>query len=336
MPDLRTEITEVVTALGLSGRSSLAAALAEPPGCLANVPTATLERLSLALSEGRDEQLFQQAWANGTAFLSALDGLRGRKPLSIEWRGPSRPVGYEFLPADLRVDHVYLISCKYSSRVLFNPSPAHLFDRGLGERPRPAKESWYATVAPDAYQRLYDAALTTTGLAGLPVVPNELDVAQRRRLQDALPARWSGDLLDAYLSLCEVVSAASADRWRTHLTTQRDQELMLWRLLRFASAPYFVLGSSRTGSLRFRVATPWDWRQCFDLESLAVAARPAGQPTVDWEAHVVDHVGSRTQVVRGHVEVRWSHGRFSSVEAKVYLDSAHGEVPGYFPLGGPA
>jgi hypothetical protein len=38
-------------------------------------------------------------------------------------------------------------------------------------------------------------------------------------------------------------------------------------------------------------------------------------------------------VVEGHVEIRWSHGRFASPpEAKVYLDTPHHQVPGYWPL----
>lgn len=37
--------------------------------------------------------------------------------------------------------------------------------------------------------------------------------------------------------------------------------------------------------------------------------------------------------VHGHMEIRWSHGRFGQPpEAKVYLDSAHEDVPGYHPL----
>ena len=37
--------------------------------------------------------------------------------------------------------------------------------------------------------------------------------------------------------------------------------------------------------------------------------------------------------VLGHVEVRWSHGLFCGPpEAKVYLDTPHTEVPGYFRL----
>ena len=37
--------------------------------------------------------------------------------------------------------------------------------------------------------------------------------------------------------------------------------------------------------------------------------------------------------IAGHVEVRWSHGRFGGLpEAKCYLDTRHHLVPGYFPL----
>ena len=39
------------------------------------------------------------------------------------------------------------------------------------------------------------------------------------------------------------------------------------------------------------------------------------------------------RTVDGHVELRWSHGRFSGPpEAKVYLDTTHDGVPGYHPL----
>jgi len=37
--------------------------------------------------------------------------------------------------------------------------------------------------------------------------------------------------------------------------------------------------------------------------------------------------------IDGHVEIRWSHGRFvGSPESKIYLDTPHVDVPGYNPL----
>lgn len=59
----------------------------------------------------------------------------------------------------------------------------------------------------------------------------------------------------------------------------------------------------------------------------------SGQPHVGWDATIEDRHSTTRRIVRGHVEVRWSHGRFGgNPEAKVYLDTPHGDVPGYFPL----
>ena len=110
-------------------------------------------------------------------------------------------------------------------------------------------------------------------------------------------------------------------------------EAMLWRLLRVGSAPYFVLGSSAERSLRLRIATSWDWRQHFKLAAFSLAPQRGGQPRVGWHAVVRDRTSSESVEVTGHIEVRWSHGRFGGLpEAKGYLDTPHHLVPGYFAL----
>ena len=81
-------------------------------------------------------------------------------------------------------------------------------------------------------------------------------------------------------------------------------------MLRLTGAPYFVLGSSGATSLRLRIDTPWDWRQRFKLKAFEVWGEPAGQPLVRWQAAVTDLESGTDRSVRGHVEVRWSHGRF--------------------------
>ena len=59
----------------------------------------------------------------------------------------------------------------------------------------------------------------------------------------------------------------------------------------------------------------------------------AGQPIVGWKATVRDHEAAEETCVDGHVEVRWSHGRFAQApEAKVYLDTPHTQVPGYLHI----
>jgi hypothetical protein len=54
---------------------------------------------------------------------------------------------------------------------------------------------------------------------------------------------------------------------------------------------------------------------------------------VGWRA-AVRRLSTQSELeVAGHVEVRWSHGRFRGPpEAKVYLDTRHHEIPGYYAL----
>ena len=86
----------------------------------------------------------------------------------------------------------------------------------------------------------------------------------------------------------------------------------------------------------WRARAVWDWRDNFELRDLSIEGVPAGQPKVEWVAPYRTKHGSReTRSVRGHVEIRWSHGRFAQPpEAKVYLDNPVESVPGYLALGG--
>ncbi len=337
MAALLTLITEIVTGLGMLGFRDLDRALAARPSAISNVTDADYDRLAAAWAAGTHRDAFEVSWRNGVAFARAAEGLRGRPPWWIEWKGNHRPPRYEQIPADLRVDHVYLVSCKYRSNILTNSSPANLFDLRLADR-RLQRLDWFAEVAPDSYQAFYDAcrAWITTNLVGsvdLPRRVDDLGPADRALLKARLPRRLVGRPAEAYREFARRVAEASAERWRESLSTPARREEMLWRLLRLQSAPYFVLGESASGTpLRFRVGTPWDFRTRFRLRSFTVAAAPdRDQPVVEWRGVVADGTGDAD--VRGHVEVRWSHGRFAQVpEAKVYLDTPHHGVPGYFPL----
>jgi hypothetical protein len=332
MPSIRTEVTEIVTGLGCSGHDDLDAALTAR--AVANVGDEVWARLEEAVADPALRFDVAASWANGRALLAATDGLRGRPPLLVEWKGPTRAPGDEVAPVDLRVDHVYLISCKYLSKVLANSSPTRLFDRCLatgGERVAP---DWFSEVAPAQHQELFAVVRHELGArAALP--PNVVDLTptHRAELRDYLRAGWSDDARAAYVALAGAVSAASAARWKASLRSKAQAEALLWRLLRIGSAPYFVLGAQRDRSLRLRVMTPWDWRQAFELRRFDVWADDAGQPQVRWRAEVRDRAGGPDRVVDGHVEVRWSHGRFGQPpEAKAYLDTPHHRVPGYVAL----
>ncbi len=332
MADLRTTITEVVTGLGMLGADDVDRALAARPDAVANVAPDVWDALARAWKEGRHPDVFAAAFMNGRRFLVARDALRGRVPLLIEWKGAHRAPGDEVVPADLRVDHVYLVSCKYLSRIVVNASPHHLFDRLLAGGQGRRGGDWFREVAPLEHAALYDAVRAEIKTVDLPADMAALDTTERRALGLALRDGWPQGAADRYRALVERTAVASAQRWHNAIDNAAA-EPMLWRLLRIGSAPYFVLGASPRGFLRLRIATPWDWRRHFELRAFEVEARPGGQPVVGWHAVVRDREGRRERTVRGHVEVRWSHGRLAAPpEAKVYLDTPHDEIPGYFPL----
>jgi hypothetical protein len=332
VPAERTEITEVVTGLATFGAPDLATALAAPPAAFGGVGAERWDRLRALERDGRYRAEFAAAWANGRCFLAAADGLRGRPPAVVEWKGPQRPPGTEPIPADLRIDHVYLVSCKYNSRIQLNASPWSIFDAAGG-----ATGDWYAEVAPEPLQALYEIVAFETGLApALPARVPALAPPQRRELAAALGrGAWTSPAAaEAYGALSAAVAEASARRWRAALRSERVREATLWRFLRVVAASYFVLGSDGSRMVRVRVGSPWDWRRSFRLRRFDVEPVASRQPVVGWRAEVEDRAcGGEPLTVAGHIEVRWSHGRFAGPpEAKVYLDTPHHEVPGYWPL----
>ncbi len=182
MASLRTEITEIITGLGMLPIGNIQEALQSRPTAMVGVSDHHYDRLSEAIENPANRRLFENAWANGAAFAQAREGLRGRTPLRVEWKGPHQLPGYEQIPVDLRVDYVYLVSCKYGSKVLHNVSPAHLFDRLLAVR-RGKQTDWYNEVAPGAYQRFYTLCRDYLGDADLPERVTDLNRDQRNRLK---------------------------------------------------------------------------------------------------------------------------------------------------------
>jgi hypothetical protein len=374
-------VTELGTGLGMLGGEDLDGVLATRSPVMRSLSPDNWDLLSSVRSGGAFDTEFHAAWLNGRTFLEAREGLRGRRPELVEWKGAVRASGDEVAPVDLRIDHVYLVSCKYMSDILFNVSPSHIFDSllvgGLAKRRRGVGGDWYAEVAPIQYQELFDVVRTalhdemmtpvteegphgTVGSLALPglesTAPSEangvvarhsastlrdlparavdLTSADRAALGERLKSGWPGEATTAYRALSDEVARVSVSRWHTALSAGTNAgEAMLWRLLRMGSAPYFVLGSSAARSLRLRIATPWDWKQLFRLVRLEIFPQHGGQPRVGWMATVRERASGQLREVSGHVEVRWSHGRFGGLpEAKGYLDTSHHQVPGYFPL----
>lgn len=336
MAAIRTEISEIVTGLAMFGYPGLDHALGVQPPAFRNVDADTYSRVGAARAADEHPELFSLAWSNGIAFARSDEALRGRTPWMIEWKGPHRPPGYDRIPADLRVDHVFLVSCKYGSDILMNSSPSNLFDRLLSDR-RDEPTDWYLDVAPESYQALYRHCRELVD-APLPLGVGELTPPDREILKVGLPRRLSGKAQDAYLRFVLDVAQGSAARWRTALSSEAIQESTVWRLIRLESAPYYVVGESAAAdAIGYRVVTPGDMRRTHQFTAFDVSADLSrGQPIVKWIARFVERRSGLEETVEGHVEVRWSHGKFAQVpEAKVYLDTPHHLVPGYIPLDAP-
>ena len=141
VPSLRTEVTEIVTGLAMLGVGDVDWALAERPAAMANVDDAHWERLAAA----RHDPAHAADFVAGVGQRPRLPAGRptacgGRPPRQVEWKGPDKLPAVADVPADLRIDHVYLVSCKYLSKILRNSSPAGLFDGCLGSgRPTPSR-----------------------------------------------------------------------------------------------------------------------------------------------------------------------------------------------------
>jgi hypothetical protein len=333
MPDDRTFITELATALGMLGSPDIdrAVALRSPE---LRIEEGDWDRLDELTSAKAWQTEVLAAFENGLAFLEAEDALRGRRPALIEWTAGRRPPGDEVAPIDLRVDHVFMVSCKYLSANIANPSPARLFDGLLATAGDWVRGDWYLQTAPAELRRLYQACREASGLGDLPDDPADLSPSDRRRLRRALPERvLPEEARGAYEDLCRVVSQVSAQRWCEAIDRFGNPEQVLWRLLRIGNATYFFLGADSRRPLRLRVSSPWDWRQHFRFSSLEITAARVGQPQVNWIASYETRRTGRRAFVRGHVEVRWSHGRFAlPPEAKIYVDTPTDQLPGYFPL----
>ncbi len=329
MASERTFVTELATGLGMFGDDDLETVMARRPQAFGLQPT-DWDRLAQMWAAHLYTGEFVAGFLNGRAFLEAPDALNGRRPRIVEWTGARRAPGDEVIPSDLRVDHVYLVSCKYLSGILHNPSPARLVEGLLAQAPVDDTRDWFERVAPREYQDLYE--LCAAGLPSFPAEAARLAKPERRLLAERLAEGWPPHAIGAYERLCRAVSTRTAELW-AHTIASASQESVVWRLLRIGSAPYFVLGTNRLGPMRLRIDTPWDWRQQFRLRRLEVEAQPGGQPRVGWTVRYEDRDSKEERLVRGHVEIRWSHGRFAQPpEAKVYLDSRHGDVPGYHHL----
>jgi hypothetical protein len=330
-----TKVTELGTAVGLCHDPGLpwprsVEDLAIPgiaPDCWRPVV------LPLTATAHPRRGLLRAAMANGQAFRATV--LRGRPPERVHWTAATRATWTSDVPRDLTVDGVYFIQAKYDSTCVLNTSPAVMVDHLLVDDGSGTRGSWYETVALDDLQRYYAGVRRQAPLT-LPEDVRDLDAGHRQELKVWMRAsgELAGDPAD-YRELCRAVSVETARRWEQRLRAcarpQRTQ--MLFRMLRVAGGPYWLLGTAGSRPVRLAVADTRTWRERFELKRFTVAPAHVGQPQVGWRALVTDRGTGEAIAVDGYCEIRWSHGKLQgNPECKVQVTTPLDRLPGYDPM----
>ena len=205
------------------------------------------------------------------------------------------------IPRDLTVDGVWFIQAKYDSTCVLNTSPGSLVDELLVDHTLDARMSWFEEVALDQLQAYYAQVRAQLPLTELPTDVRDLDKAAKALLKQAMRANASAPTEDdAYRALCRAVSIETTLRWRHRLGAaslpQRTQ--MLFRMLRIAGGPYWLLGTKGSTPVQLRISDTRTWRDRFELKRFTVVDAHAGQPQVDWRAEVLDRVSGARRADR--------------------------------------
>ena len=346
----RTKLTELGTAVGLVLDAGAAwpgdLERLEVPGIPGDVWRAVV--LPAAAEPGAARDLLLRAVENGRAFRRQV--LDGRAPRLVEWSGGGRNTWLSDIPRDLTVDRVWFVQAKYESTCVLSTAPASLVDELLADDGVATRGSWYEEVALPELQAYYDAvrhrvgavdAATLLGGAGAPSLPEDvrdLGATDRRTLKALLRSAPADPAEDAaYAELSHAVSVETARRWarRLRAATDAQRTQLLFRMLRIAGGPYWLLGTKGRDPVRLAVTDTRTWRDRFELKGLDVTAARAGQPQVDWRAEVADRATGHRRHVDGYCELRWSHGKLQgNPECKVQVATTLAELPGYDPMAG--
>ena len=329
----KTKLSELGTAVGLVYEPSTgwdgALRAVDVPGIEPDVWQPIV--LPAAEADSPHRELLLRALGNGRAFRHEI--LHGRRPHHIEWSGGTRSVWTSDIPRDLTVDGVWFIQAKYDSTCVLNTSPGALVDELLVDHTLESRMSWFEEVALERLQSYYTQACAQLPLTDFPDDVRDLDKDTKAILKKAMRGRPPSPSEDAaYAELCRAVSIETTLRWRHRLeaATLPQRTQMLFRMLRIAGGPYWLLGTKGHTPVQLRVRDTRDWRDQFELKRFTVVDAHAGQPQVDWRAEILDRTTTERVAVDGYCEIRWSHGKLQgNPECKVQVTTPLEQIPGY-------
>ena len=138
--------------------------------------------------------------------------------------GCAQPSGFEAVPADLRVDHVYLVSCKNQSKILHNSSPTNLFDRRLSDRTAGATTDPWSRSARLRSKRPQSVRALVHRAGLLPPTTASLTPLHVNRIRGACGRHWPAALVGHWEDLSLAVASASVERWKAQIQPRRGRK----------------------------------------------------------------------------------------------------------------
>lgn len=352
MPTPKTECTELSVGFGILDLEPLEINVDELDLLWAgSLSEEKYERFISTLQS--DESFYRRFHSVGVNIRHFHEVLSKTNIHSITWEGPNQQASAISMAKDLLVANV-AISVKANSDVVFNLSPHSLLDYILaGKHPPQRAENWYTVTARNEYQQLYQLAVKLCELE-LPDTVNgyhsEFRGASRkvlsgglRKLEKRNPEKYRL-FQNGYTEFCHRVARVSADRFNQAFAQSMSSgaknailDNIARYFLRLGDTEYVLCGLEKR-SKEFSVSIPdlSSWKRRWRLES--VEAQPdldSGQSLVRFELCFQNRQTKAIHVLKYHVQIRWSHGKFvGNPEAKFYKDFSWIEVPFFTKIRG--
>jgi hypothetical protein len=331
MSTLKTKTTELSVAFGLLNRE---------PDKIQEEELSTLMNGSLGIRifrEVKDEFYGTNKPLYTTLF--ALGELVRRKYRlfnnidNLYWSGPERQASSVSLSQDLLVANIS-VSIKNESNVVYNLSPANLFDAlPRGELSLTWSANWFLKHAEDEIRDLYEFA--SKHCEDLPADVYEFEEvarAARKKLQGTIKAQGDADrkrFNELYIKMCHKVAQISANSFNSQFSqtfkTGRRSALLdniVMTFFRLDSLPYLLIGIDSSQPFAIEVPSITQWKQQRSIKN--VYAKPGlerRQCVVYFNLECENKETHETESYKFHAEIRWSHGKFcGNPESKLYKD----------------
>ena len=256
---------------------------------------------------------------NGQAFLHARDALRGRAAARRRVEGPApldrrrsrarRPPRRPRVPRQLQVPLAHR-----RERVARSTSSTACSRAATGSA---AAATGSTRSRPPSTPRCTRRSATPS-TSRCPHDVTELDAEQRRDARALVRARQrvAGRRRRALRRRSSSASPTSRRAAGAPRSARRPRRCC-GGCCASAARPTSCSARRRKGFMRLRIATPWDWRQQFELRQFDVEPRAGGQPMVAWDA-IVRRRADGTRACR-------ARARRGPLESRPLLRTARGE-----------